>query len=308
MTKAILQKNGIDAYLNGCLTITFGKREHYGNKVLLVDAPVEVKDYLPNWDCEVETFSQQDYFGEDYSIEDIRRIVKERYEYYCVNAKLVVTSRLHVVCPCLAAGIPVILTKNVIDARFPWLRCFIDLYDATRYDGIDWNPSAIDFEQKKKTISDLAVGRIRNELYGEKNIINVKDVDSMFYSNTGFCPSYRNTVNGLERILSFLNERFNTSSSFEYAIWGLGRSAEQLFDYIGKNYKNARLVAAIDMYKKGEFHGHQVVSVDDYKKMGNELVFVVPVQASNVAKEILIKKGFDDDKYVCAGDIFIKTI
>ena len=138
-TRDMLLKHGVKAYLNGCLTAVTKKRKCCGTKILLVDVPMEVEKYLPKWNNEVEIYSQQKYFDNSFSIDDIRKLVDERYDYYFNEAKLVVTSRLHVASPCMAVGIPVVFTKNVVDARFPWLETYIPLYSKDSYGEIDWN-------------------------------------------------------------------------------------------------------------------------------------------------------------------------
>lgn len=305
-TRDLLLDYGVKAYLNGCLTAVAKRRKCCGKKILFIDVPVEVKEYLPHWNDEIEFFTQQQYFDDSYSIDDIRKCVDERYEYYFSEAKLVITSRLHVVSPCMAAGIPVVFTKNVVDARFPWLETYIPLYSQQCYDKIYWTPTVVNYEDNKKKIIEFVVKRIKKYFDDSITMEDPNEIDSLFKKTTGEYPSFKSTVhNNFAKIKKYMNTRYKNDSSFCYGIWGIGAAAETLFNYMTDEYPLAKFVSAIDMYKDGSFHGVKIVKPDDFERKFGEMIFVVPVQASNMAGEVLAMKGFTLEEYVCAGDVFI---
>lgn len=102
-----------------------------------------------------------------------------------------------------------------------------------------------------------------------------------------------------------MNTRDHNDSSFCYGIWGIGPAAYNLFNYITDEYPSAKFVSAIDMYKVGKFQGVKIVTPNEYNREFGEVIFVLPVQASNMAGEVLELKGFTQGEYVCAGDVFI---
>lgn len=163
-TLQVLRKYGLEAYLSGCLTLTFPKRILTGKpkKVFVVDAPKELELFMPEEikeNCEVMT--QQYSFDRETEISEIIRRIKEQYGRYAEEAALIITSRLHVAVPCLALGIPVILAKNKIDYRFSWLDKFLPLHDRKEYADIDWNPQPVDCEEIKERILAYVKGRIK---------------------------------------------------------------------------------------------------------------------------------------------------
>ena len=129
VTMELMKKNGIPAYISGCVTALFPRRDQrevMQNKVLLVDAPKGIEDYMPE---ELRTdilygtnlYPVKRLEGEHYMTaeesEAAYNCAKENLRFWCENAKLIVTSRLHVAIPCMAMGIPVVLAKKQFDKR-----------------------------------------------------------------------------------------------------------------------------------------------------------------------------------------------
>lgn len=76
---------------------------------------------------------------------------------YQRQAKLVITTRLHCLLPCIAMGIPVIFFGNQNDYRISWVRELgVKIYTVDDLDTVDWAPQPLPFEiQKDKMISDF---------------------------------------------------------------------------------------------------------------------------------------------------------
>lgn len=304
-TKKVLLNYGVKAYLNGCFSAVLPKKEKKGNKILLIDAPYELQEYLPDWKEEAETFTQQFYFDASVPAQIILSKARKIYEYMTSEAKLIVTSRLHVASPCMAAGIPVIFAKRVVDARFSWLDKRMPLFGEEEFCKIQWNPESIEYEDDKKTIIQNALLRIQS--MGKKN--DLVDAVDRIYSMTERpeYPCFQSTIySNYDKVIRFLEQNYSVADSFQYGLWGIGKGAENVYEYIRENYPNAILGTALDMYKSGEFHGKLIEKPTDYIKKGNEVIFVIPVQASNMAAEVLRKNGFSENEYVCAGDRFIQ--
>ena len=170
-TMKLLRRKGVEAYTSGCLTITLPRRDPniIGDKVFLVDIPEELRAFVP--DEVLKNYEEITHEGiletipmsedERVRIEEHALLVMEKYKN---EAKLVVTSRLHVVSPCIAMGIPVILAIKNLDSRFSWLDKLIPLYDLEHFSEIDWNPKPIELEETKDYIFSIFSKRL-NKIY-----------------------------------------------------------------------------------------------------------------------------------------------
>lgn len=307
-TMQILRQHGIEAYLNGCLTAVLPQRSKDINadKIFVVDAPAEIRDYMPKHlfeECEILT--QQYYYASDVSTEVIIDEVKKQYMRYAAEAKLVITSRLHAASPCMAMGIPVVFVKEKVDNRFGWLDKLLPLYDAKSYDKINWHPDVVVYEETKHKVLDNSIKRIQKAF---------KKYESCFEISEFFeAKEKRDYVSFLETIYSnfdkakkFLEAKFTVADSFYYSIWGINAAAENFYRYMCEAYPQARFKNAIDTYKKDEFHGVSIIKPEELKIEENEVVIVVAVKASNAAESFFLEKGISKEWYVCSGDLFLK--
>lgn len=306
-TVDVLSKYGIRAYLNGCMTSIFPKRRKGKyNKVFFVDAPISLQNYIPNVIKQnFEVVTQQYYFENDMDIKSILNIIKAQYHKYANEAGMVVTSRLHVASPCLAMGIPVILVKDQVDGRFGWIDKYIPLYEKEHYDRINWFPQVVEYEDIKELIIKNAVGKIKGiyESYLMTDTVNkvYESREEKKYIN------FQQTIyNNFERAVSYLHDNHNVSDRFVYSIWGINAAADAFYKYMNTEYPNAKLKDVIDTYKDTEFYGIHTIKPDDFNRLDEEIVFVLPVSASNEVGKI-IKKGIEERYYVCCGNQFITT-
>lgn len=305
-TKRILLENGVKAYMNGCLTSLFPKRETKGgNKVFFIDAPVELNDYIPEeYRKNAEFLTQQYYFPADVSIEEINCFVKKHYLKISEEAKLVVTSRLHVASPCMAFGIPVILAKKEIDGRFGWLEKYLPLYCQNDYREINWHPEAPDYEEAKQTIIQYNCDRIIGEWKQWRSIDEMNqyfNIDEKKYINFA-----KLLGNGEEQIKAFLHENWSTDTIYEYAIWGATAAAAEVIEYIKTEYPQTKLMMVVDKYKSGEFCGAEIVRPEHLVENVPQYLFVLPVMASNEAYELCKKIGMAENHCCIFGDVFLK--
>lgn len=307
-TYVTLKNMGIKAYLSGCLTSVFPQRTIEGrpDKILLVDAPLEIYPYIPNEIIkEAISLTQQYYYRNDISNDNIMENVKRQYRFYSETAKLIITSRLHVASPCMAMGIPVIFVKNRIDARFSWINTYLKLYSRNEFESIDWNPKVIEFEENKNVILQLVSKRIRREQIQDDEYFKVHDLYKKCGQNN---ISFQTTVHSnFNKIVDFFKaKKYDLDSEFNYGIWGLGIAAEKFYKFMKENYPKAVLVAVLDTYRQAVFHGVKSEIPDEYTRKKDEIIFVLTVQAANVAMDTLLKKGFRHSEFVCSGDQFIQ--
>ena len=115
-----LEKNNIDAYFSGCMTLTLEKfcKIKKKKKICLVDVSNEIISKVrKNSSYEIEvlshTLNQRETEKKNINerMNNVEKILKKYQE-----SKLVITTRLHVALPCVALGTPVIvLHKEVFD-------------------------------------------------------------------------------------------------------------------------------------------------------------------------------------------------
>ena len=274
-TFEIMQEFGIDAYLNGCMTITLPKVKNIQKKgkVFIVDVCNELMECIPKAIKENAVYKTHVF---------VNRIVRESeslsaYEQYQTEASLVITSRLHCAVPCIAYGIPVIYAPKRNSSRSAWLQKIIPIYDKDSYKNIDWYPKPVDVEELKKVVLQNAANRVNEawnkyflrcsitERYEDKTLYGKMMTDDMYVP------------------LEYMDRHWKPDADIRYIIWGLTQTAESLYKYISKNYKKAILVGIIDMYRKVEFHGIVSEGIELLEREKDAVVFVAAEAAQVVA-------------------------
>ena len=177
-TATMLHDNDIDAFVSGCLTTTFPRREAQpeNGEVFLVDtAGVPLPEDLRGPDSIRVTHQGASWWSQDAK----RRLALDALAAYRERARLVVTTRLHCALPCVAMGIPVVFVGDMGDPRLSpieGLASIISFPDELRADSPsnrlhrraywkremqhgNWNGFAADIEvQKQDRIGLLATG------------------------------------------------------------------------------------------------------------------------------------------------------
>ena len=296
---------GVKAFVNGCMTITIPQRHSKIRKYYyFVDAPAELikyvpKEYLTNSVCG----SQQFYWDKKVNPYEIKEAVIEKYDEYFNNAKLVITSRLHVASPCIAAGIPVIFAKEQIDERLDWLSKYIPLYDRSQFDNIDWHPNALNIEDIKRVILENAKSMVVQACGNSGEVINYNKVHSI-YEHVKVLDdcSYLSTVkNHFDSIFEQIKKNYKPY----YSVWGANNACENLIRCISSEYPDMKLRKVIDKYKKGMLIGNDIISPEEYKYCNEEYLFVIPVGAYYDSRVIKEKQGIPDDSFVYCAQRYI---
>ncbi len=254
-TKELFQRCGISSYISGCSSILFPKRKKTtGSKVFVVDATEDLISIIPeNILCEAEFISQNVYAKElcgktdyHYGSTIFWNVGKELIKRYNDDAKLVITSKLHCVVPCIAMGIPVILAKDNIDYRFSWLDKLIPLYSESEYHHIDWNPSPIDIEKLKDCLLSIYYQKINQIITGEHFDIKEIDMIDNFYSARKKCKYNKTTIKRIEEAQTY-------SDLKNILIWGAGRTGGLFYETLRENFKDIDVIGFIDSYKTGYY-------------------------------------------------------
>ena len=252
-----------------------------GNKIYLVDIPKSYYKYIPNKllrNAIVTSHVLEDCL-------DPEKEIKKRLDEYALKASVVITTRLHCAMPCVAMGIPVVLMKERYSFRFPFISRYIHVYEKEEFGKIDWNPKAIDYEDRKKQILDLAISRIKT---AHDNYSPTYDL-SMFYEENNIREDYY--VEHYDNVREYIETHFGKDENILYAIWGITQKADLICTFLEENYPNSRLVYAYDMKKKIMFHG--VYSGNEIEALCKEdvFVFVTTATANLPAIELFNIKG-----------------
>lgn len=283
-TYKVLKQKGIDVYLNGCLTITLPKRERPKNlqKVYLVDVPPGLKEYLPASFAENIVELSQNFFDDDVQVAS-EEYTRHRYEEYINEASLVVSSRLHCILPCAAAGIPTVLAVNAKSSRYNWLENIMPIYTSKRYGAINWNPEPLEFEKEKKMLLDHAASRV----WAEYRRLTDREFIQTMYMNS--CDDY--SIESIRDAATYMKEHWRDKGrGNRYILWGVTQTAELLYDNIREQYPEAELVGVVDKFNKQDFHGISTSS-DDIIKNDGTTVFVTAESANEYAKRLFVECG-----------------
>lgn len=262
----------VRVFHSGCFTLLFERRKCSStqNKVYIIDCPDEFRDYIPDDILKSATELQQiDISLFNMSNKEIAekgfRFAQERLELLRDNAKLVITSRLHVALPCVAMGIPVIVAKSNghETARFSGYEKLVHVYTPYEYEAVDWNPKTIDIEPLKNAIYNLASKLVRSSAQREKisfdeqlekEISTIKSYisDETMFVNTGDTASYLTQAQKEH----YWNNKEKYANIFEYIVggslkdktlfvWGAGDKGYWMisrWDYILNEFKEVKFL------------------------------------------------------------------
>lgn len=173
-TRDFLKSLGLDAYFSGCMTLTFDKRltspASGEGKVFIVDLDEKVSRHLPDRIKNIGDYSiSHFYYWNNYPVSEKGAMEFEQYarhvlERYRLEAKLVITSKIHVAMPCVAMGIPVVfITDEPNNMRFDVIQGILPVYSYKDMNYVNWSPEPVNIDYIKKAIINNAVARIKGE-------------------------------------------------------------------------------------------------------------------------------------------------
>lgn len=185
-TRDFLLSHGVDAYFSGCMTLTFDKRHNKikNGKIFVVDLQPKAARRLPKRIKSKSDFSITHLYKfnkhpitkqEARAFEQHARDILDRYKN---EAKLVITSRIHVAMPCVAMGIPVVfITDNPNDERFDVLRGILPVYHSYDIKYVKWSPKPADIDLLKQKIITNAIAQItgKNTTQARQELQNITE-------------------------------------------------------------------------------------------------------------------------------------
>lgn len=290
-TVRYLQSKGIDAFLTGCLTMLFPRRSESGSyeKVFLVDCSESILAHIPEAIKERAEYLSQvirmhsdalDFRLTPEETAQYHKQAREQLNRYRNEARLVITTRLHVASPCAAMGIPVVLVRDTYDERYQFIDRFLPLYAPEDLDTLDFDSVRAGIpEEVKRTLTDLAghmleTVRLRVELAA---IYNNK-IQHIDYSS--------------EEEMAVQRLPMNPADSFEYCIWGVCMpNSYLLYEQMSKHYPSARLKYAIDTYAAGVYKDNiRIIHPNEIEKLVDKKtwILVVAPAAHEAAHKMLL--------------------
>lgn len=289
-----LQELGIDAYLSGCLTLTFPRRspeqEKGADKLYFIDIPEALECYIPKEISQnaitltnIMRFANRGNttrMTTEAAYEEHRQ-GEERIHLLRDTAKLVVTSKLHVAAPCLAMGIPVVLAQSYFGDRFGFIDRLLPTYTRDYFQEIDWNPQPVDFENEKEKLKEVFFDKVRA-------VTSRLELENMW---AGKEPIYKLTYEtGMAvavRKIPFPKE------PFRYAVWGVILSAAYyLEEAIRNEFENAELISGIDIAATGDYCGVPTIHPDKIETLDKEVIIIVAAPSAwEMAKKLLLPTG-----------------
>lgn len=280
---------GLDAYMAGCLTITWDKREKSDRQksIFIVDVSEKIYDRIPSDIREKAVKTSHIYYHDECIGEEGARRVYKKYE---EEAALVITSRIHCAQPCIAMGIPVIFICEVSSFRYDVVRQYIPVYSLETMDQIDWNPAVPELEAHKREIMESASERVLEAKRKYEKLCNIAD----YYLKGEPIEAEVDSVWAFKR---YIRDRYQKEDCFRYSLWGITQIAEATYEWIHAEYPNAVLDQVIDMFKTEEFHGVMSERVEGLSAC-RSVVFVTVGSANSVAVETF-RKFHVDDYVIC---------
>lgn len=312
-TYMYLQRKGITAYLNGC-TASIIKLDNLTanirnkNKILFIDVPRKVRDYIPANLCKDIVFINQ----EKYCKKEEMSNGETPYEWFLKvienykSPRMIVTSRFHGAVLALANKIPVILTLEKYTYRFSWLKNYCPIYTEDTFDKIQWRVKSCDYSKTAKLIENIAIKRIN---YVTQMYSISEELTKLQTNNDTNEVSVGNQTLYYEDVLKEILEKWG-DESIEFAFWGINDNAEKLYEFISYTYPNAKLVDVYDMFQSVTYKGLRSKDPNELTKkkdLSNYYVIVTAYLASRVANDIFERTGFDSNRAFLCKRLFVNA-
>lgn len=150
-TSLLCKKYGINAYVTGCITLTFTNRTVEPSKpnAFLIygsgagEFPAAMLRNIPKFHLEnlklvyqrTPVYEYPLKTSAMYNLEKQARIMLENYK---EQATLIITPLHHAAAPCLSSGIPTIIIRKQQDSRFDYLEKHIPIHLNSCIDDVNW--------------------------------------------------------------------------------------------------------------------------------------------------------------------------
>lgn len=308
-TLCIFREKQIDAYLQGCVTLTFPQRELQKpayKEIYFVDVPKSLDPYIPS---EIKSkaihFSQEIYGDIDLWLKDerchsIKEYMEKRLKMYMHTASLIVTSRLHCAIPCVAMGIPTIFVCEEYSSAYAWMTKLLPIYTPDIFMDIDWNPGIIEYEPLKQKILNNAVNRIQDAYNSHLGRCEISE----FFENN-FIDEYKNSYTW--RLEKYGKSHWTPDKKFHYMVWGITQITDEICSYMEKTYPNAILYGIIDDYRHIHYRGLDSIKSDKIPAYPDCYFIATGNSSSSAAQKKFAELGWDDKLCTVFGTSYVDS-
>lgn len=250
-TKTVLNRYDIDAYISGCLSLTFDRREDGTCKdgfYYFVDIKEKFRQLIPDKILNKAVFLSQNMKiknVDEQVMEAGEAAAKTSLEDYKKHAKMIITSKLHCMCPGIAMGIPTIAVSDNFSARYSFVDAFVKNYDEKEFAVYDWAriPEPVDIEYEKKLLLDIGKSMLQRNPDMEK----IKELDCRYTKRKkwNYCSDMKREIRKI----------FRDEISPEFILWGAAAGGHTVYHTIQEMYPHCRLLEVADRFNDGVWEG-----------------------------------------------------
>lgn len=289
------REHGVDAYICGCPTILFARRDPQPErrKVFMIDTPAELDAFLPDaLRQHAERLShivpvrELPLSNEEYA--ELVAHTRSLLQRYRDEARLVITGRIHCAVPCLAMGIPVIFTVGDMRDSYDFLSNLTPIYTRDRFQHIDWNPAPAELESLKADFFELARDALQHAFSLASRGQRLHD----FYYAAQPAGHYRHELDKLQALFA------GATAEAQYIIWGVGALGSKVYQLMQCHFPQLRLQVCCDSYAEKDFFGQPVIRPQQLPPPGQN-VYVLAATSYGVneseqwLEQLGYRKGYD---------------
>lgn len=282
-TKNVLTKYQVEAYIMGCLSLTFDKRveDCERDKFYFVDVPEKFLKKLPNKIRENAVFTRQHIKLEHIDegvMKDGEHLAHERLNEYCNNAKMIISPLLHCITPCLAMGIPVIAVGSNFSYRYGFIDAFVTSYNEKTFAEYNWEQKVkeTDIEEIKHLILETG----RSMIEGTPDYKSIKKLDDYYSKRTKWDYCYA--------MKKDLKDIFGDRDEPLFILWGASVGGHTVYNCIKELYPTSEMYSIVDSYAKGIWEGKEIREPETVIKGNpNVVVIVATVSGQNDARILM---------------------
>lgn len=298
-TRNVLRSYGIKAYISGCLTIFISKDdlkekekalnyEKADKKYYFVDIPEETLKIIPS-DIRDNAIICTQNISIDEKTMNINwdSFAVKRLREYRNNAKMIITTKLHCMCPAVGMDIPTIALGNNFSYRYSFCDAFITCYNTDEINKIDW--------MMTKNLTDITI--VKNALLkigksfleGKVDIDEIEKVD-LFYEKRKrwtYCQEMKETIRNI----------WGGETEKKYMLWGASAGGNTVYNCIKELYPHAEMLEIIDSYATGLWEGKKIKSPEvAIKEHPNCLIIISTLSGKECALKMMNSLGKKNGK------------
>lgn len=282
-TRNVMRQYGIEAYLFGCITLSLPGRlkKMHGNKYYFVDVAERFLKLVPDKILKDSVITSQNIMVDDMSdsvMYDSKKIALNRLKEYQEQAKMVITSKLHCMTPCVAMGIPTIAVGDNFSYRYSYIDKFVESYSLEEFKNYNWKYISEYDELDKVKQLQIEIGRYIFQ--GEYNLDLINELDSLLMK--------RNRWNYLQKMHKDIECIVENTPSKKVIIWGASSGGYTVSNCIKKDFPELNIVEIVDTYAEGIFAGKIIIRPEEaIRKHSDVPVIICTLSGMESAKKYL---------------------